>query len=95
VAVGDTHGECGYHRHWRNVHGCSDLLIVFAGLPASHKSSIRVNLFLGPYARARGADRAAAAASTAIADSVLANSGSGRTLEPPLVRLAAMVTAPR
>ena len=33
-------------------------------------------------------------ASTAVADSFCANSGSGRTLEPPLVRSAAMVTAP-
>src|ERR1700731_1282944 len=51
----------------------------------------RVAHYLCPYARARGADRAAAAAaaaSTAVADSVLANSGSGRTLEPPLVRSA-------
>ena len=49
--------------------------------------------------RARSTDRAApaaAAASSAVADSFLANSGSGRspTLALPLVRSAAMVTAP-
>src|SRR5712672_1954713 len=33
----------------------------------------RVNQYLCPYARARGADRAAAAASTAVADSFLSN----------------------
>jgi hypothetical protein len=43
----------------------------------------RVNLFCRPYACARGSDRAAAAASSAVADSCLANSGSGRTLAPP------------
>lgn len=40
VAAGDTKGGCGYHRHWLDVHGIPTMLIVFAGLPASGKSSI-------------------------------------------------------